>query len=108
MEHTLIFDQANSNWVDGEFNLIFLRHIENYSNDLLLRRGVVFVNDVYLSLGFDRTQEGQTNGWCSDVHNANFPRQVVFSLYFDREKQEVRIVFDDEGEIYQRLKKESA
>lgn len=44
----IIFDKSNPNWSqDKEMNLMFIRHTENFLNDLLKNRGYVFLMDIY-------------------------------------------------------------
>lgn len=44
-------------------NLQFLSAKQNYFNDLLISRGYVFLNEVYVALGYDATPSGQMVGW---------------------------------------------
>lgn len=55
---------APGNW-DGnsEYNLMFLRGVQNYFTDLLRARGHVFMNEVLDALGIKRTREGAVVGW---------------------------------------------
>jgi len=46
-----------------EMNLFFLRGQQNYANELLSERGHIFLNEVYDSLGIERTAEGALVGW---------------------------------------------
>ena len=56
---------APGNWeANSDYNLMFLRGIQNYANDLLHSRGHVFLNEVLDAIGLKRTQEGQSLGWC--------------------------------------------
>ena len=59
-----IFCEGNENWTGNPvFDKMFLEAQERYMNDRLVARGVVFLNDVYRTLGFDETPEGQMYGW---------------------------------------------
>lgn len=60
-----LFDKDTS-WCwkpHAESNRIFLTVQESYANNQLKARGHVFLNDVYDSLGLERTREGQIVGW---------------------------------------------
>ena len=58
------FDENNPNWCNNHVqNLLFLRGIQSYMNQLLLRKGFVFLNDVLAELRIDQIREGQTLGW---------------------------------------------
>ena len=51
-DYAKFFDEYNPNWEkDSEYNLMFLRAQQNYANDLLVKRGYLFLNDVYKMLG---------------------------------------------------------
>ena len=59
-----IFDEFNTNWSkDSEYNRIWLQGMQARLNDLLIANGYVFLNDVYDTLGFPKTQAGQVVGW---------------------------------------------
>jgi len=61
---TRIFDELNPNWQPvNAFNRSFLQAQERYANNILIARGVLYLNDVYDMLGFDKTPEGQVLGW---------------------------------------------
>lgn len=59
------FDTESSpNWSrDPETNMIFLRTVQNYCNDLLRSRGHLFLNEVYTELGMAHTRPGSIVGW---------------------------------------------
>ena len=59
------FDAFNSNAFvrDQEANFDFLRIQQNLANEKLQRKGYLFLNEVYDSLGFKEVPEGQLVGW---------------------------------------------
>ncbi|QED11594.1 hypothetical protein PP914_gp104 [Arthrobacter phage Qui] len=74
------FDEYNKNWEKKpEYNLIFLKNVQNHMNDMLHVRGHVFLNDVYDRLGFDRTPEGAVVGWL--LGNAEGDGYIDFNIY---------------------------
>lgn len=55
---------SSKNWSPHpESNLIFLRAVQNYCNDLLRSRGHLFLNEAYTELGLEHTKAGAVVGW---------------------------------------------
>jgi hypothetical protein len=97
-----VFDTSNVNWSKNtEYNLIFLRAQENFANDKLVARGVVFLNDVYEALGLPRTREGQTKGWAMSEHH----KRISFGINGARARTETQIPlsFNIDGEVLNKL-----
>lgn len=62
--NVLNFDRHNHNWCPTiEYNVVFLRAVQNYCNDLYKARGYLFLNEVHQQLGFPVTGSGQVLGW---------------------------------------------
>lgn len=75
-----IYDDKSFCWhKDPEYNRIFLQAQQNYANDLLHSRGHVFLNEVYDSLGLERSREGQVVGWL--IGNPAGDGHIDFGLY---------------------------
>lgn len=75
------FDEGCKGWQkDAEYNLIFLKSMQNYANDLLKTRGYLFLNEVYDLLGIPRSREGQLVGWVYDKDNPKKGDPVDFGL----------------------------
>lgn len=53
----------------AEYNLMFVKAQQSWANNLLQRRGYLFLNEVYHSLGIPETAIGQTHGWIYDEKN---------------------------------------
>jgi hypothetical protein len=91
------FDEANPNWQpNAEFNRLFIQCQQNYANQKLLANGYLFLNDVYDSLGIERTRAGQIVGWLVngegdgfidfgifEAHNADFVNNQEPSIILD-------------------------
>jgi hypothetical protein len=76
------FDPTNPNWTKTpEYNLMFLRSIQDWANDNLRAHGYLFLNDVYKELGLEKSQAGQLVGWKYDPDNKNIDSFVDFGLY---------------------------
>lgn len=77
-----IFDETNDLYVDNaEYNLMFLRHTEQWANDVLQKRHMLFLNEVYRALGFEETKAGQVVGWVYDPENPSGDNYVSFGIY---------------------------
>lgn len=63
-DYSRFFDCGNPYWEkDSEYNRMFIRAQQQYANDKLRTQGFLFLNDVYESLGFEKTVAGQCVGW---------------------------------------------
>lgn len=73
-----VFDDTNTNW-QGSVAYVkqWLEGCEAHCNAILNGRGVLYLNEVYDMLGFDRTPVGQTHGWVYD------PRRDVDTNWVD-------------------------
>lgn len=72
----------NPNWQDTpEYNLMFLKRMERYANDILRSRKRVFLNEVYAMLGIPISKEGQIVGWVYDPSNPDIDNYIDFGLY---------------------------
>jgi Family of unknown function (DUF6353) len=61
------FEPSNVNWQkDMEYNRIFIECQQNYANHRLRAKGHVFLNEVYDSLGLERSSAGAVVGWVFD------------------------------------------
>lgn len=68
--YAFFFDESSRDWTkDPEFNKTFVLKQQNYFNDLLHRRGYVFLNEVREGLGLERVPAGQVVGWVYDETN---------------------------------------
>lgn len=69
------FDESNTNWCINkpEYNLMFLRSVQQWANDALVTRRKLYLNEVYDALGMEKTEAGQFVGW---VYNKDDPTHV--------------------------------
>lgn len=77
------FDEYNPNWKDNaDYNLDFLRGVQQYLNAQLEYRGFLFLNEAYRELGFEETPAGQLVGWIYDPNRTDVgDNRVSFGLY---------------------------
>jgi hypothetical protein len=81
-EFTRIFDETCPCWVkNAEKNMFFLKQQERWANDKLRTQGYLFVNDIYESLGFDKTAAGQVVGWTYEKGNPESEGYVDFGIF---------------------------
>jgi len=107
-----VFDKTNRNWSNAHMhNQFFIQCQQNYANDLLRSRGHVFLNEVYDSLGMDRTKEGAVVGWlASDCEGDGYIDFGVFEgdrhsgMRFARgEENSIWLDFNVDGIIYDKI-----
>ena len=83
-QYARFFDESSSqSWTNNaEYNLVFLRQIQNWANDRLHSRGHVFLNEVYEALGLPHSSQGALVGWIADSKvGDNF---IDFGLYDEK------------------------
>ena len=81
-DYARCFDCGCRGWEkDAEYNLMFLRHTQDYFNDLLRSRGSVVLNEVYDYLGFPRSKAGAVVGWIYDEKNPKGDNYIDFGIY---------------------------
>lgn len=107
--YSKIFDEYNVNWSNSsEINRNFLQCQQNYANDKLKANGYLFLNDVYESLGFPKTEFGQVVGWvldCSDdPEGDNYVDFGLFqsSLFINGQEQSIVLDFNVDGPVLDR------
>lgn len=84
------FDESCIEWTkDPEYNMTFLRLVQNQMNDKLKAQGHLFLNEVYDALGIARTSMGNRVGWIYDLRCPNGDNFVDFGLY-NQESERVR------------------
>lgn len=80
-DYARFFDESNPNWrKDGRMNMTFILAQQQFANDLLRAKRVLFLNEVYEALGMERSPEGQLVGWIYDPNNPNIDNYVDFGI----------------------------
>lgn len=93
-----IFDNKSKEWNrNQEYNLMFIKTVQNYLNDVLTCRGHVLLNDVYDRLGFERTSEGCIVGWL----NAEEKKFIDFNTKLKDDV--ITLDFNVDGIIYDKI-----
>lgn len=116
-EYAKVFDEFSSCWTkDADYNLTFLRRIQDQANDKLRLRGHLFLNEVYDMLDIPRTAAGAVVGWIYDKNRENSDSYVDFGLYdnlindeskrlfINGNERSVLLDFNVDGVIYDLLK----
>ena len=87
-EYARFFDDGCRNWEkNSEYNLMFLRQAQNWANERLVKRGHLYLNEVYEYLGIPMTKAGHEVGWVYDEKNPvgdNFVDFGIYDLYNER------------------------
>lgn len=110
-EYVKYFTRTNPYWDDcQDYIELFLRSQQNYANDRLRVEKVLTLNDVYESLGFQKTKAGMVVGWIFDENNEdgdNFVEFRVRKVYIPNEngvdELAYAIDFNADGNIYKKM-----
>jgi hypothetical protein len=87
-----VFDETCPMWErDWEHNRFFLDMQQKAANDILHRRGYLFLNEVYEMLGFDKTPQGHVVGWYYDKNNSGHGDNFVDFGYSDINDENCRL-----------------
>jgi hypothetical protein len=106
--YSRIFDEMNKEFrKDAELNRLFLTSQQHYFNQLLQIRGHVFLNEVYLNLGFEHSSAGSIVGWAIGKEGDNY---VDFGLYncdssrfINGDERAIILDFNVDGVIYDKI-----
>lgn len=99
-----IYDVTTStSWTkDHQMNLTFLKCQEDFVNHLLELRGHVMLNDVYDTLGMNRTAAGAVVGWIkSEGKHIDFGVKELPSL--DDERPTIFLDFNVQGLAFDKI-----
>jgi hypothetical protein len=107
------YDEVSSrNWSpDPDVNVIFLRTVQNWSNDRLRARGHLFLNEVFSELGLSHTHAGAVVGWRWNKNSGDdfvdfgiwdSGRETVIDFFNGREGA-ILLDFNVDGVIYDKI-----
>lgn len=89
-QYAVVFDPQNKNWENTpEYNIMFLRTVQNYLNDELNARGHVLLNDAYEALGFERTSAGAVVGWVKYNPKTDNDGFIDFGVFSDEMRDRI-------------------
>lgn len=78
MAQTLNFDkQSAAATKNREFNLAYIKRVELYINEVLERKGYVYLNTIYENLGFEWNPLWENTVYIYDKEN---PRWIMFDV----------------------------
>lgn len=78
-EYARFFDESCRGWTkDAEYNLMYVRRLQDEANEMLRSNGYVCLNDIYKMFGFEPTKIGQIVGWVYDDNEDNY---IDFGVY---------------------------
>lgn len=99
-EFAKIWADGDKGWTkDPHANLAYVRQQMNYANEILKRRGYLFLNEVYDMFGFDHSEAGQVIGW---VYNEKLPvgdNFVDFGIYDPKDQARINFVNGNETNV---------
>jgi hypothetical protein len=100
-EFTRCFDETCEGWCrNAEHNLGFLMQQQRWCNERLQKRGYLSLNDVYESLGMQKTGIGQVMGWVYDPKNPELQNVVDFGIHDLHDEQKRAFVNGYEKSIW--------
>lgn len=73
---------------NDEYNWIFLRHAQNWCNDVLQARHHIFLNEVYGYLGLSHTSAGSLVGWIYDRDNDRGDNYIDFGCWGEKDDRQ--------------------
>ena len=76
------FDESCPAWEkEPEYNLAFIKGVQDSLNHQLMVRGYVFLNEAYKRLGMPETQVGTQVGWIYDLSDPKSDNFIDFGIY---------------------------
>lgn len=103
-QYRIIFDERSYGWSNLQrINLIFLKHQESWFNELLRKRGYLFLRDVYEGLGLPITEESCIVGWIYDEKNNKIGDNFVEFDIRETNSSNYIVDFNVDGKIIDRI-----
>jgi hypothetical protein len=96
---------TSDQWGSPDYNMMFLKAQQNFANDLLVRNGHLFLNEVFDALGLERTKEGAVTGWVRGHGDSYVDFGISEGFYEEYEldsdvaKKNIRLCFNVDGVI---------
>lgn len=113
--YSFLYTIGNTGWQkDANKNKVFLIQMQNWWNDKLKAEGVVTLNQVLSSLGFQQTQDGLVVGWIYDKENEKGDNFIDFGMFETTEncdrfnegyEPSIWLDFNVDGNIYELMGK---
>jgi hypothetical protein len=102
------FDEYSVHWQrDPELNRIYVQCQQNYFNNRLTAYGHVFLNEVYDSLGVERSRAGSVVGWLKEGDGDGYIDFGIFEAFNSRfvngSEQSILLDFNVDGVIYNKI-----
>ena len=100
------FNDSCVNWMkDAKYNLIYLRVMQCSYNEILRKRGYVFLRDIYEKLGIPVTKESIVVGWRYDTNDMSIDNYIDFGLdeHDDMDEPNIMLDFNVDGIIYDKI-----
>jgi len=102
-----VFDENNPRWQrTPSYNMMLIKSVQQYMNELLIGRGHVLLNDAYEALGFERTSAGAVVGWVRDGNGDGYIDFGVFDDMFEGQRfvngyeKSIWLDFNVDGLVY--------
>lgn len=95
-----VYAEGCTGWTkDPSHNMWVLKSIEDQLNKKLKRKGYLFLNEVYETLGLKKTKEGQVAGWIYDEKNPVGDNRVDFGIFHNLYEGKINFINGDERNI---------
>lgn len=103
-----IFDECSMHWQkNAEMNRMFIECQQRYANHVLQARGHVLLNDVYDTLGFERTSAGAVVGWVREGDGDGYIDFGLFEAtsarFINGIEKSIILDFNVDGVVYDKI-----